>query len=263
MWKKIIRKSWIATSLTFIAMTGSPALALPLPSVAVMADNTMSVVMSEIARNYSRDQQVVVNASFVAPTSQEMQIKEGGAADVLITPKLTWIDQLKIQGLVDIYSQATVAKNRLALVGPLDSTLSISSGKTLKTAPLINAMEGEQAFVVGNPQTLMVGMYGKEALRNLDAADDLEPYTLYIKEPSQMLDMVTKEHAYGIFLNSAVNNQDDIRIIELLPESSHHPINYYAVVIAGDNMAQARKFMDYLKSKDVKKLLRENGFAVD
>ena len=239
----------------------SPALALP--SVTVMADNSMSVAMVEIARSYSRDRGVVVNTSFVSPAAQENQIKEGGSADILITPKLAWIEQLTTQGLVDIHSQATVARNRLALIGPVDSTLTMHLAQGFKTAPLINAMDGEQAFVVGNPETLMVGTYGKEALRNLDAADDLEPYTLYIKEPGQMLDMVRKQHAYGIFLNSAITNQDGVRVIELLPEKSHHPISYYAVAIAGENMNEARRFLEYLKSAGTKKLLRDNGFAVD
>jgi ABC-type molybdate transport system substrate-binding protein len=34
-------------------------------------------------------------------------------------------------------------------------------------------------------------------------------------------------------------------------------------VIAGENMDQARKFMEYLKSPATKRLLRENGYSVD
>jgi len=244
-----------------VMLFATPAFAIN--AVTVMSDNTMSVVMVQIARAYSRDRGTVVNTSFVSPVAQETQIKEGGSADILITPRLPWIEQLKTQGLVDIYSQSTIARNRLILAGPADSTLTMRLSPGFKTAPLINAMEGEQAFVVGSPETLMVGTSGKEALRNLDVADDLEPYTLYIKESGQMLDMVTKEHAYGIFFNSSIAGLDGVRAIGLLPEKSYHSISYYAVVIAGENMNQARKFLDYLKSPDTKKLLRENGFVVD
>ena len=256
----------VTRALFFTVLLGISGYALParaITSVTVMADNTISMAMAQIARNYSRDKQVVVNASFASPAAQEIQSKEGGSADILITPKLPWIEQLKSQGLVDVYSQSTVARNRLALVGPVDSDLKVHVVKDFQTAGLINAMGGEQAFVIGNPQNLMEGIFGKEALRNLGVADDLEPYTLYIKQFDQMFDMVAKQHAYGVFLNSSIISKDGVRVIDMLPEDSHHPMDYYAVVIAGDNMAEARKFMEYLKSPDIKRLLRENGFTVD
>jgi molybdate transport system substrate-binding protein len=156
-----------------------------------------------------------------------------------------------------------VARNRLALVGPADSPLQVALLKKFPTAALINQMGGEQAFVVGNPETLMAGIYGKEALRKLNVADDLEPYTLYIRQMDEMFDMVLRQHAYGIFLYSSTINQAGLRVLDVLPENSHRPIAYYAVVIAGDNMNEARKFLEYLKTADAKKIFRENGFSVD
>ncbi len=237
--------------------------AYAITSINILADNTMGVAMTQIARNYSREKQVVVNASFATEKAQETQISEGGAADILITPKLAWIEQLKTQGLVDIYSQVSIASNRLALAGPVDSPIVLKKTDPFPVAALITAMAGEQAFLVGNPETLTVGTYGKEALRTLAVNDDLEPYTLYIKESRQMDEMVQKQHAYGIFYSSSVYRKEGMRTIQLLPKESHHPISYYAVVIAGENMNEARKFLDYLKSPPTRKLLRDNGFAVD
>ena len=255
-------KVWIPAfagmTVIFLAL---PAFALN--SITVMADNSMSIAMVEQARDYSREQQIVVNTSFAAPVAQETQITEGGAADILITPKQSWIDQLKMQGLIDVHSQTEVAKNQLALVGPPDSPLSAKLSKNFPTAALIRQMEGEPAFVVGNPETQMSGIYGKEALRNLDVADDLEPYTLYIKQADQMFDMVSKQHAYGIFLNSSVVGRDDVTVLDLFPKNSYRPITYYAVVIGGDNMNEARKFLQYLKSADAKKIFSRNGFSAD
>ena len=236
--------------------------AFALPSVNVMADGDLGVAMARIARNYSTERQVAVNASFTAQAAQAVQISEGGAADILITPKLSWIEQLKTQGLVDIHSQATIAGNRLALVGPDDSAIR-PAGNVFPTAALINALAGELAFVVGNPETLGVGVSGKEALRNLGVAGDLEPYTLYLKQADQMDDMVAKQHAYGIFYTSAATGKEGMRVIGLLPPESYHPVEYYAVVIAGENMNEARRFLEYLKSPAAKGVLRGDGFVVD
>jgi ABC-type molybdate transport system substrate-binding protein len=129
----------------------SPAYALN--SVTVMADGSMSVAIAEIARNYSRNKQIVVNTSFAAQRAEEAQIIAGADADILITPKQNWIDRLKERGLVDIYSIVKVAKKGQA--------------------------------------------------------------------------------------------------------------NYTAVVIAGDNMDEARKFLEYLKSEEAQDALKRNGFGTD
>lgn len=256
-----LRGAWL------ILVTGlcvfSPPPALAISSVTVMADSAMSNAIAEVARNYSRDFQVVVNTSFTLPSVQEAQINEGGSADVLITPRQQWIDQLKTRGLIDVYSQSLVAKNKLVLVGPIDSPLRLSDGGAFPVPELINQMGGEPGFVVGHPETLMEGVFGKEALRSLGAAEYLEPYTLYIKQLDQMFDMVRKHHAYGLFFYSSTISRDGIRVLEVLPDSAYHPIDYYGVVVAGENMDQARKFLEYLKSPASRKVFRENGFATN
>ncbi len=249
--------------LALVFALGFARAAYALPSVTVLADPTMGAAIAEIARNYSRDQSTVANTAFTSSTEQEHEITEGGSADVLITPRQNWIDQLKTQGLLDVNSQTTVAKNRMALVGPVDSPITARIQNGFPTVPLIQQMEGEQLFVMGNPETLMEGVYGKEALRSLDVAGDLEEHTLYIKNLDQMFDMVRKQHAYGIFFYSSTISRDGVRVIDLLPENSHHPIEYYAVAIAGENMSEARKFIEYLKGSTARKILRDNGFAAD
>ncbi len=112
---------------------------------------------------------------------------------------------------------------------------------------------------------MLEGVYGKEALRKLGAADDLEPYTLYIKQTGEMFDMVAHHEAYGIFFYSSVISQRrDPRARYVSEKSSHTPIEYFAVVIAGDNMDEARKFLEYLKSRRcAKPYSGKNGFLPD
>lgn len=231
-----------------------------LPSVTVMADSSISVAVAKIARSYSQQKNVVVNTSFSSQKAQQQQISDGAAADILITTKATWIDELKQQGLIDIYSQTTIAKNRLVLVGSESSEVSIKNNELFPTTQIINSSDGEPMFLIGHPETSVDGTYAKESLRSLGAAGDLEPYTLYIKQPNQFFDMVLNQKAFGICFYSGARGQKNIKIIGEIPEASHAPINYYAVVIAGNNMNEARKFLQYLTSKEVRIIFRENGF---
>jgi molybdate transport system substrate-binding protein len=240
-----------------------PWRALALPSVTILADTSMGAAITEIARAYAREHNVVASTVFTPSAAQEQEIKEGGSADVLITPKLTWLEDMKTQGLLDVYSQTKLARNRLALIGPLDSPIHVRSGEVFPTTPLVREMGGEPLFMVGNPETLIEGIYGKEALRTLGVTEDLGEYTLYVKNLNDMFRMVRETKAYGVVFYSSTISQSGLRVIDLLPETSHKPVEYYAQVIAGENMDEARKFMDYLKSATAKRILRENGFFTD
>lgn len=242
------------------------AVLLPYPvlaqgTVTVMADDNLSIVIPDVARHYSRDRGITVNTSFASSNEQAAQILGGGSADILITPKQGWIDELKTQGLIDIYSETPVLKDRLALAGPASSPLNIRLSQAFPTAQLINQMGWEPAFVVANPETLLEGAFSKEALRRMHAAEDLEEYTLYIKDRKLMFDAVINLGAYGVFLYSSTIARPGVRILDVFPEDTHPPIQYSAVVIAGDNMDEARKFLDYLKSSDAKLVFADNGFT--
>lgn len=240
------------------ALSPLPAAAKP-ATVSVMADRSLNVAITEIARSYARKAGTVVNTSYQPPQVQQEQITEGAAADIVITPLLQWIEELKTQGLVDVYSLTPVAKNRMALVGPVDSTLQASWDEHFPTAAIIQSMHGEPGFAVGNPAILPEGSYARETLHSLGVADDLEPYTLYVKQLEQMFEVVGKQGGYGLFFYSSVLGRSDVRIIELVPENLHRPIQYYAVVVAGENMEKARKFLEYLKSPAAQQIFRDNG----
>lgn len=252
-----LRLSLVAAAL--LLFYASPAQAIG--SITVMADSGLGVAIAEIARNYSRASNLVVNTSFASQKSQEAQINEGGAADILITSDQAWIDRLKASGLVDVYSQVVVARNRLALVGPVGTPLELAPGEAFPTTSLIRHMNFEPGFVIGHPEALAEGIYAKEALSNLGVYQDIEEYTLYVKSLPQMMEMVANQGDYGLFFYSTTIARRDLRVLALLPETVHKPIQYFAVVIAGENMNEARKFIDYLKGADAKVVLMENGFS--
>lgn len=245
--------------LLFVFCSGWSTHALALDSVTVLADGNLGGALANVARSYSRDSNVVVNLSFAAADSQEMQINEGSAADVLITPRQSWIDELKTKGLIDIYSQDNFARDPLALVGPADSAIDAKLINRFPVSEIIRDMHYESLFVMPHPETLPEASAARDAMHGLEAADYMEPYTLYIKRPADMLDMVINQRAYGVFLNSSTRNKTGIKVLDFFPESSHRAFSYHAVVIAGDNMDAARKFIEYLKSKKAQSILKSYG----
>lgn len=257
-------KKIISILLLFSALfpAQSSAAVLKLPTVTIMADHNLNMAITEIAHNYSRSDKVIVNTSFASQESQQAQINEGAAADILITARESWIDELKLQGLVDIYSQYRLAGDKLVLVGAAKTDIALPEDNKFPVVSIINAShDKEPVLMLGNPETLIDGIYAKEALRNLGIADDLEPYTLYVKKAEERLESVTEKQIFALCFYSSVFNRSDLKVIYDIPKTAYKDISYNVVVIAGDNMGEARKFLAYLKSDKVKEILRKNGFS--
>lgn len=237
--------------------------AFALETLTVMGSSKINIAITDLTRKYAKYHDVSVNTSFAPEITQEIQITEEGAGDILITPDEEWIEELRVKGVVDINSKILFARDQLVLVGPKDNILTMRPSDPFPVEQILEVTNYEPSFVIGNPETLLEGRYSKEALRNLNVFSELEPYTLYIKDRRQMLDLVANHHAYGLFLYSSVVGRPDIRVIGALPEESYQPINYYAVVVASDNMDAARKFLDYLKSIPAKNILSARGLLSD
>lgn len=253
-----LRNSFFAALAWLIALPGSSH---AIPSVTVMGDKSMSHAIILLAREYSSQNHVVVNTAFTTKERQEQQILDGGAADIVITASEEWIDNLKLQGLIDVYTKTHIASDRLVLTAPNHDTLDADLKQNFPTGQLIRAMDWEQAFVLGHPQTQIEGSYAKQALRNLQAASDLEPYTLYIKRYDDMIEMAQRPGSFGVFFHSTVKRNDTLRVVDFFPQESYQPVDYYAAVVAGDNMNEARKFLQYLSSEEAQKILLDNGLS--
>jgi molybdate transport system substrate-binding protein len=253
------RKNCLSLTALLFALCSAPAYAIE--SITIIADSSMSLAVSALARSYARENQIVVNTSFASKEAQETEITEGAAADILLTPKESWIEDLKQRGLVDINSRTLIARGRLALVGPEETNISMEESQAFPTTTLIQKMGWEPGFVIGYPEARMEGVYSLEALRKLGAYD-IEPYLLYVKQFEQMVEMVSKNDSFGMFLYSTVLGRKNMKVLALMPESSHKPIAYYGVVIAGENMEQARRFLEFLQSPKAIALLNQYGFSV-
>lgn len=231
-----------------------------IPSIAVLADNSLTEPLAELARAYTRESQIAVVLSPAGPQEENRQIAEGAAADVLITAKKGLIESLRQQGLVDVYSETAITSDTLVLAGPPDSPLEADLRKGFPTPQLIGLKGQELVLVLGNPETLVEGSFAREALRRMDADADMESYILYPKLRRQLYSAINTQGAYGILLGSNAHQQG-MHVIDAMPDDTYTPILYKAEVLASENMNEARKFVAFLKGATARKIFEAYGFG--
>lgn len=236
--------------------------AFAIPSLTVLSDSSLAVPLSQIVRSYVAQQQVAVSTSFASGKDQVAQITEGASADLLITVRKQWIETLKLQGMVDIYSQTILARNRLVLAGPNSFSGEVALESAFPFTSLLQQQGGVLTLLVGNPESLPEGSFGMEAIRRMDALEDVEPFITYARQRGRALDDVAKGSFALMFYTDAVRERD-VRVVDIFPEDTHTPILYQAVVVAGENMDESRKFLDYLRSPAARHILKNYGLLLD
>ena len=75
-------------------------------SITVLASSSMTLPLAEIAKLYARQNNIDVNTVYEATPELLEKIKAGDPADVVITPDIKYLDQMKEEGLIEPDSSA-------------------------------------------------------------------------------------------------------------------------------------------------------------
>lgn len=228
--------------------------------MAVLIDSAIAVPMAQVLREYARSGKTAVSLSIISQEDiASEQIAEGIAADVLITADERSLGTLRQQGLLDIYSETPLMSDELVLVGPETSRLEANFSRGFPAGKLLAQMGEQRLFVVGHPETLPEGALAREAMRSMRATADLEEYTTYARTRQEIYDLIRTQNAYGLLLNTDARTHN-IRAFAILPPDTYTPMVYKAVVVAGENMDNARMFLAFLKSEEVRQVFASYGF---
>ena len=78
-------------------------------SITILADSRLAVPMAQLASLFAHENMISVAGVFGASADQQKKIEDGESADLFITPDKDRIEQLKIKGMVDVYSIKAIA----------------------------------------------------------------------------------------------------------------------------------------------------------
>ena len=229
-------------------------------SITVMADASLTVPLTLIAREFSREKHMPVSVEFASTKDQIEKIEQGAEANVLISAKPLWIKRMQQGGLIDVYSRTNIAENRLVVVGALGAQslqADVTGDKLLKLFP---RNKPEFQFAMGDPEYLAEGTYTLESLGMLGLEGDLESHFAIFRSISEMAKVVANtQGVYGVMYASDLLVYPRMSRIAQLPDGSHNPIVYQAVVVAGEYMDEAREFLKYVQQAHAQKYFEQAG----
>jgi len=229
-------------------------------SVTVLAVSSMVAVIPVLSREYSREKSVDLNAVFEAPYELINKIQAGDPADVIIASDKKWLDQLQEQGLIEPNSRIKIAGNRLSLVAAKEFKFDTDSKRM---EDILDYIHSRALMVMADPENTTLGARSEEILRNVKKWDKFKRFTVIAPTSAKTVDLIIKSQTAGIiYATDARLYNNNLRYIGDIPQKLHEPVEYYAAVVLGNNMEEARKFLTYLSSEPAQKLLEKAGFVV-
>jgi molybdate transport system substrate-binding protein len=226
------------------------------PDIVVFGAASLTNVLQELGDAFTGQTGVPIKFSFAASSALAKQIESGAPADLFFSADVDWMDYLQSRKLLRTASRHDVVGNRLVLIAPVDSAI------ILKIEPrfALAAALASGRLVTGDPDSVPVGRYARQALTQLQVWDSVEGRLVRADSVRSALAFVDRgEATLGIVYETDALIDKKVRIVDTFPDGSHSPI-VYPLALTASARAPAEKFADFLRSPAAAMAFEKYGF---
>jgi molybdate transport system substrate-binding protein len=184
----------------------------------------------------------------------QTQIEEGAGIDVFFSAATKQMDALNDEGMIQDGSVRNLLENKIVFIVPTGDEGNYSSFEDIAKA---------ENVALGDPDSVPVGQYSKEALTNLGLWDEVLAKASLGTNVTEVLNWVAEGSAKaGIVYATDAAQTDKVTIVAEAPEGSVKKAIYPAGIIKDcENPDGAQKFIDFLASSEAMDIFVKNGFA--
>lgn len=223
--------------------------------IMISAAASLQNSLTELQKDYAQKTPgVKLTINFGGSGTLQQQIEQGAPADLFISAGKAQMDALEQKNLLVKESKVDLVGNDLVLVTGKDNN-KVTSLEDLTKPSVVQ-------ISIGTPESVPAGKYAQEALTNLKLWDALKPKFVLAKDVTQVLNYVeTGNVDAGLVYQSDAQGSTKVKVITVVPASSHKPIVYPAAVIAATKNKQAAEYLlKYLQSSEAQKVFAKYGF---
>lgn len=197
---------------------------------------------------------ITVEGTYDSSGKLQTQIEEGADIDVFFPAATKQMDALKEEGMIKEGSVKNLLENKIVLIVPAGDESGISSFTDIVKA---------DSIAIGDPDSVPVGQYSREALTNLGLWDEVLKKASLGTNVTEVLNWVAEGSAKaGIVYATDAAQTDKVTVVSEAPAGSVKKAIYPAgIILNSSNQEEAGKFIDFLGSDQAMKIFKENGFA--
>lgn len=167
------------------------------------------------------------------------------------------MDELKSGGYLLDGSVKNLLGNKLVLIAPSNSKLTVSSFADVSKSSV-------NSIGIGAPTIVPAGQYGQEVFEYYKIWDTVKAKAVYGSPVTQILTWVeTGNVDCGVVYATDAAASSKVKVLATASEASHTPIIYPAGVIKTSTRPYASAdFINYLTSDDAVAIFKSYGFSI-
>ncbi len=226
-------------------------------NLTVSAAISLTNALRDLQALYQRSRpNVTLTYNFGASGALQQQIEQGAPADLFFSAGERQMDALESANLLLPGTRRNLLGNRLVLVTPRTSSLTLTRFQDLSRPQV-------RRIAIGEPRSVPAGQYAQEVLTNLRLLESLRPKLVFAQNVRQVLSYVeTGNVDAGMVYATDARESERVRLAATAPANSHSPIVYpIAVVRRSQNAAAAREFVAFLASAPARAVFQRYGFS--
>lgn len=227
--------------------------------VTVFAAASLKNALDEASAAWSSATGKETAISYAASSALARQIEAGAPADIFIPADTDWMDYLRKRKLIVPGSDVKLLGNQLVLIVPADREARLTIAPGFDLAGFL----GEGRLAMGDVRAVPAGKYGKAALESLGVWDQVAGRVAQAENVRAALKLVaTGEAAAGIVYRTDALAEQQVKVVGVLPASSHPDIVYPAALTAASANPDAGAFLTFLQSAAARQIFMKYGFEL-
>jgi len=248
----------------FILIFGALLLQMPVwaqEELTIAAAADLQSVMKEVAARFEKQTGSRVKLSFGSSGNFFAQIQNGAPYDLFLSADLSYPARLEADGLTEPGSLYPYAVGRIVLWVPNRSTIDLAKGLKAVIDPALKKLD------IANPAHAPYGRAAEAALKNAHVWEEVSAKLVLGENISQTAQFVQSGNAdagilaLSLALAPAMRSQG--RYFEI-PQESYPRLQQAAVILrSAKHKELARRYLAFLKSEEIKSLLKGYGFATE
>ena len=225
--------------------------------VMVLAAASLTDSLKQIAVNYEKQSGDKIIFNLGASSTLARQIEEGAPADIFFSADEAKMDGLAKKGLIDTTTRKSRLGNSLVVVVASDSALKIDSAHALTNTTV-------KKLALAEPKTVPAGIYAKQWLEEFQLWPAVEPKVVPVENVRAALAAVESGNVEaGVVYKTDAGISRKVKVAYEVPAKDAPDIRYpLALVKESKQPEAAKKFLNYLDSKDASDIFKKFGFIL-
>ncbi len=240
-------------------LLGILTLALALPAWAgnlhVLADAGLMLPLAELSRDYAAQSGTPLSVA-TEDSADAAKIQQGLEADLLLTADAPMIEELKLQGLADVFHTRPFTRTRLALVGSADIEPRTDFARHISLAAILYAQPDLPVYVSTNGYEAdrATSLLGKHPY------DELLAKRLVKRDREEIAQQLHAAPGFALMLATDARSDPSLKILYVFGSNACPPVDYQSIAIASNATQATQQFIAYLLSGKGQQLLSRYGF---